>query len=72
MSPYEANAAVTTGTAGSSRQRQSRQVAIVPLFPTTLESGHVKVLSRKKKPKTVCPTATDLVEVEDTHVHLPP
>ena len=35
----------------------------------TLESGHVKVLSRKKKPKTVCQTATgDLVEVgSDTH-----
>ncbi|CAE7836801.1 unnamed protein product [Symbiodinium sp. CCMP2592] len=35
----------------------------------TLESGHVKVLSRKKRPKTVCQTATgDLVEVgSDTH-----
>ena len=35
----------------------------------TLESGHVKVLSRKKKPKTVCQTTTgDLVEVgSDTH-----
>ena len=35
----------------------------------TLESGHVKVLSRKKKPKTVCQTATgDLVDVgSDTH-----
>ena len=35
----------------------------------TLESGHVKVLSREKKPKTVCQTATgDLVEVgSDTH-----
>ena len=35
----------------------------------TLESGHVKVLSRKKKPKTVCQTAAgDLVEVgSDTH-----
>ena len=34
-----------------------------------LESGHVKVLSRKKRPKTVCQTATgDLVEVgSDTH-----
>ena len=35
----------------------------------TLESGHVKVLSRKKRPKTVRQTATgDLVEVgSDTH-----
>ena len=35
----------------------------------TLEGGHVKVLSRKKKPKTVCQIATsDLVEVgSDTH-----
>ena len=35
----------------------------------TLESGHGKVLSRKKRPKTVCQTATgDLVEVgSDTH-----
>ncbi|CAE7460634.1 GIP [Symbiodinium sp. CCMP2592] len=35
----------------------------------TLESGHVKVLSRQKRPKTVCQTATgDLVEVgSDTH-----
>ena len=35
----------------------------------TLESGHVKVLSRKKRPRTVCQTATgDLVEVgSDTH-----
>ena len=35
----------------------------------TLETGHVKILSKRKMPKTVCQTATgDLVEVgSDTH-----
>ena len=36
----------------------------------TLGTGHVKILSKRKMPKTVCQTATgDLVEVgSDTHV----
>ena len=129
MSSHEANAIVTTGTAGSSGStgglplshqgsaRAARQPAhcegrcgkgaeksvrtflegayfampvVAPSFiesedkifwlldsgssyhvvsRATLESGHVKVLSRKKRPKTVCQTATgDLVEVgSDTH-----
>ena len=38
----------------------------------TLDGGHVKILSRQSKPKTVCQTATgDLVEVgSDTHVRI--
>ena len=128
VSPYEANATVTTGTAGSSGSRSASAATkaapkppvsqpttkgdvgkgaekgvrtflegayfampmVAPSFiesgdkifwlldsgssyhvvsRATLESGHVKVLSRKKKPKTVCQTATgDLVEVgSDTH-----
>ena len=131
VSPYEANATVTTGTAGSSGSTTAGSASaatkaapkppvsqpttkgdvgkgaekgvrtflegayfampmVAPSFiesgdkifwlldsgssyhvvsRATLESGHVKVLSRKKKPKTVCQTATgDLVEVgSDTH-----
>ena len=131
MSPYEANATVTTGTAGSSESTTAGSASaatkaapkppgnqpttkgdvgkgaekgvrtflegayfampmVAPSFiesgdkifwlldsgssyhvvsRATLESGHVKVLSRKKRPKTVCQTATgDLVEVgSDTH-----
>ena len=131
VSPYEANATVTTGTAGSSESTTAGSAVaaakaapkapssqpttkgdvgkgalkgvrtflegayfampmVAPSFvesgekvfwlldsgssyhvvsQATLESGHVKVLSRKKRPKTVCQTATgDLVEVgSDTH-----
>ena len=127
VSPYEANATVTTGTAGSSGSAAAGSASaatkaapkppgnqgdvgkgaekgvrtflegayfampmVAPSFVesgdkiywlldsgssyhvvsrATLESGHVKVLSRKKRPKTVCQTATgDLVEVgSDTH-----
>ena len=131
VSPYEANATVTTGTAGSSESTTAGSASaatkaapkppgsqpttkgdvgkgaekgvrtflegayfampmVAPSFiesgdkifwlldsgssyhvvsRATLESGHVKVLSRKKRPKTVCQTATgDLVEVgSDTH-----
>eukprot|EP00439_Symbiodinium_sp_Y106_P009727 s10665_g1.t1 len=81
VSSYEANATVTTDTAGSSQSTTAGSASAATKAapkppgsqPTTkgdVGKGAEKgVLSRKKRPKTVCQTATgDLVEVgSDTH-----